>query len=470
VAKDLRTFIAQVEEQHPQSYLRTSKEVDPNLELTGILRKFQDAGQYPMVLFEDVKGCDVRVLGNALGHRDRLALLFDTDSKGLAHAYDARQGTMIPPERVETGPVKEVIETGDDIDVTRIANIVHCGEDAGEYISSGVTVAQDPDNLAYNAGIYRIQVVGPRELRLDPGQYSHIWHMHHKMELRDEPLEVAIVIGHYPSIYMASQYRGPLEHDEIEVAGGLAGEAVRTTPAETLDLNVPADSEIVIEGKLLPHVRKQEGPFGEFSWYLGPGHDTLVFEPTAITRREDAIYQDIFNAHPEHNLIGMVGREANMLAKVRAVVPSVKSVCMPFSACCRFATYVSIKKEYDGQARNAALTALGADPFVKLAIIVDDDVDPYNETQVMWAVATRVRADKDVIVIPESYTCELDPTAYDITDDTKNGYLNAKWIIDATKPVNLPFQQLADVPEEVWRNVRLDEFFPALAGGAAVVA
>jgi len=461
VPKDLRTFIEQVEQRHPQQFLRTSKEVDPNLELTGVLRKFQDQGQYPMVLFENVKGCEVPVLGNALGHRDRLALLFDTDSKGLAHAYDARQGTMIEPERVDDAPVQEIVLTGDDVDVTRIASIVHCGEDGGAYISSGVTVAQDPDNGAYNAGIYRIQVIGPRELRLDPGAYSHIWHMHHKQEQRDEPLEIAIVIGHYPTFYMASQYRGPLEVDEIEVAGGLAGEPIRMTRSATLGIDVPADAEIVIEGKLLPRVRKWEGPFGEFSWYLGPAHDTLVVEVTAITRRRDAIYQDVFNAHPEHNLIGMVGREANLLSKVRAVVPSVKAVSMPFSACCRFACYVSIRKEYDGQARNAALTALGADPFVKLCVVVDDDIDPYDEMRVMWAVATRVRADKDVIVIPEAYTCELDPAAYSIEDPTRNGALNAKWMIDATKPVGLPFQETVDVPEEVWRNIRLEEFFPA---------
>jgi 2,5-furandicarboxylate decarboxylase 1 len=133
---------------------------------------------------------------------------------------------------------------------------------------------------------------------------------------------------------------------------------------------------------------------------------------------------------------------------------------MPFSACCRFATYISIDKEYDGQGRNAALTALGADPFVKLCVVVDDDIDPYDEMRVMWAVATRVRADKDVIVIPEAYTCELDPTAYSIEDDTRNGALNAKWIIDATKPVGLPFQVTVDVPEEVWKPIRLEEFFP----------
>ena len=460
--KDLRTFIEQVEKYHPSSYLTTEQEVDPEYELTGVLRKLQDEGRFPMVMFDNVKGNDLRVLGNALGSRERLALLFDTDNDGLTAAYEQKQGQQIPPEIVETGPIKEVIQTGDDIDVTTIANIVHCegdGGEHGEYISSGVTMVKDPDTGVYNAGIYRIQIIGPNEMRLDPGQYSHIWHLHNKMEQRDEPLEIAIVIGHYPTMYMASQFRGGLDDDEIHVAGGLAGEAMRMVPAETLNMNVPADAEIVIEGKMLPNRREWEGPFGEFSWYMGPAHDANVVEITAITRRSDAIYQDVFNAHPEHNLIGMVGREAGILSKLRAVVPTVQAVSLPFSACCRFAAYVSIKKEYDGQARNAALTALGADPFVKLCIVVDDDIDPYDEMRVMWAVATRVRADKDVIIIPETYTVELDPTAYSIEDDTKNGALNAKWIIDATKPVGLPFQEVADVPEAVWRNVDLEQFF-----------
>jgi 2,5-furandicarboxylate decarboxylase 1 len=194
---------------------------------------------------------------------------------------------------------------------------------------------------------------------------------------------------------------------------------------------------------------------------------TPVVEVTAINRRSDAIYQDIFNAHPEHNLIGMVGREANMLAKVKATIPTTKAVALPFSGCCRFATYVSIKKEYDGQGRNAALTALGADPFVKLCIVVDEDIDPHNEAEVMWAVATRVQADKDVIVIPESYTVELDPSAYSILDRTKRGALNAKWIIDATKPVGLPFQERSTVPEHVWKDMNLDDY---LESAVAVTA
>jgi 2,5-furandicarboxylate decarboxylase 1 len=393
MAKDLRTFLDQVGERFPDDYLTVSREVDPSFELTGVLRKLQDESRYPMVMFENVSGVDVPVLGNALATRDRLALLFDTDRDHLVDAYAERQGTLVEPERVETGPVKEIVETGAEVDATRIARIVHCEGDAGAYISSGVVIAKDPQTGIYNAGIYRTQIIEPRKFRMYPGAYSHLWHLHRAAEERDEPLEVAIVIGHYPTLHMSSQYRGPLEVDEIHVAGGLSGEPVRLTPAETVDLDVPADAEIVIEGRLLPHVREEEGPFAEFSWTLGPAAMTPVMEVTALTRREDAIYQDVFNAHPEHNLIGMVGREANMLAKVRAVIPTVRGVCLPFSSCCRFATYISIKKEYNGQARNAALTALGADHFVKLAVVVDEDINPYNEAEVMWAVATRVPGD-----------------------------------------------------------------------------
>jgi 2,5-furandicarboxylate decarboxylase 1 len=467
--KDLRTFIDQVGERFPEDYMRVSREVDPQFELTGVLRKLQDQSRYPMVLFDSVKGVEVPVLGNALANRDRLALLFDTDRDHLIEGYAERQGTLLEPERVDTGPVKEIVETGEDADATRLARIVHCEGDAGAYISSGVVIAKDPETGVYNAGIYRTQVLGPRKFRMYPGAYSHLWHLHRNAEERDEPLEVAVVIGHYPTLHMSSQYRGPLEVDEIHVAGGLTGEPVRMTPAETLDLDVPADAEIVIEGRLLPHLREEEGPFAEFSWTLGPAAMTPVMEVSAISRRGDAIYQDIFNAHPEHNLIGMVGREANMLAKVRAVVPTVRGVCLPFSACCRFAAYISIEKRFNGQARNAALTALGADHFVKLAVVVDEDINPYNEAEVMWAVATRVQADRDVIVIPETYVVELDPSAYELGDRNKPGALNAKWMIDATKPVGVPYQERSSVPREAWENLRLEDYLEP-AAKAAVAA
>src|SRR4051794_35148550 len=189
--KDLRTFIDQVSERYPDDYLRVSREVDPEFELTGVLRKLQEAGRYPMVRFDDVKGVEVPVLGNALASRDRLALLFDADRHTLSTSYQQRQGNLIPPEQVDGGPVKDVVVTGEDVDVTKIARIVHSEGDAGPYISSGVVLAKDPDTGAYNAGIYRTQVVGPKKMRIFPGRYSHLWHLHKKMEDRGEPIEVA---------------------------------------------------------------------------------------------------------------------------------------------------------------------------------------------------------------------------------------------------------------------------------------
>jgi UbiD family decarboxylase len=112
----------------------------------------------------------------------------------------------------------------------------------------------------------------------------------------------------------------------------------------------------------------------------------------------------------------------------------------------------------DGIGRNAALAALAADPFLKLAIVVDDDINIYNEAEVMWAVATRIQPDRDVVIIPDAYVCELDPSSYDIKGRNIRGYMNAKWFIDATKPYGLPFQERAEVPESVWKNMNLDEY------------
>jgi 2,5-furandicarboxylate decarboxylase 1 len=270
------------------------------------------------------------------------------------------------------------------------------------------------------------------------------------------------MIGHHPAVYMASQFRGPFEVDEMEVAGGLLGEPVRVTVGETVDLNVPADAEIVIEGKIPPDVREQEGPFGEYTWYMGNEEMTPVIDVSAITHRKDPIYYDINSAHPEHNLTGLLGREAMLYKRIKGVVPTLKAVTLPFSGTCRHTAYVSIRKEYDGLGKNTALAALAADPFMKLVIVVDDDIDIFSEAEVMWAVCTRVQAQRDVFVVPDAYVCELDPSAYSVKSMTERGFLNAKWAIDATKPVDLPFQERADVPDEVWRNMKLEDYLETL--------
>jgi 2,5-furandicarboxylate decarboxylase 1 len=401
------------------------------------------------------------VAANTVATRDRLAFLFGCSAAEVVDTYTARQDRPIPPVRVSDGPVREVVQVGEAANLLELPQIVHCGDDAGPYFSSGVVLARDPDTGTYNAGIYRTQIIGPRKVRIYPSAATHLRHLYNQAEARGEALEVAWVLGHHPALLLAAQYRGPIDVDEIHVAGGLFGEPLRMLPAETVALDVPADAEIVVEGRILPHIREAEGPFGEFTWTLGPAEMNPIAEITAITRRRDAIYLDVFNAHQEHNLLGMIGREANLFQRVRASVPAVKAVTLPLSGTCRFTAYVSIGKSHPGAARHAGLAAIAADSFIKQVVVVDEDVDVFDEADVLWAVAARVQADRDILVLPDQWTNELDPSAHEMNDRTKRGGVNAKWIVDATSPFGLPVQPKADVPEEIWRNIQLEDFLPA---------
>ncbi|GAB4244515.1 MAG: UbiD family decarboxylase [Thermoleophilia bacterium] len=456
--KDLRSFIDEVKSTAPAEFARVAREVDPNLELTGVLRKLQERNEYPAVMFEKVRGTDMPVLANVLASRKRLAIALETTEAGLTMEYARRQESPIAPVETADAPVRDVVYTGDQVDLRKMPNIVHCGGDGGPYISSGVCIVRDPETGIHNAGTYRLQIKGTNRLGIYPGVYSHLYHVQRKYEQQGLDAPVAIAIGHHPAFYLAGQYRGPLDVDELHIAGGLLGEALRTVRCETVDLLAPADAEIVIEGRILANVREHEGPFGEYTWYMGPAVDCQVIEVTALTHRKDSIYQDVFSAHPEHNLMGLLGREAMMFQRVKAAVPTVTALTLPFSGTCRHSAYVSVKKEYDGAGKNVALATLAADPFMKMVVVVDDDIDVFNEMEVMWAVTTRVQADRDIFVVPDAYVCELDPSAYDIADRAKRGYVNAKWAIDATKPVGIEFQERADVPETVWKDMNLQEY------------
>jgi 2,5-furandicarboxylate decarboxylase 1 len=461
MSKDLRTYLRLLDEQAPAELIRVGREVDPNLQLTAILRRLQADGRSPVLLFEKVKGTSIPVLTNTLATRERLGFAFGSTAAEVVTAYTARQGKWIAPVLVTEAPVQEVVQLGEAANLLELTQIVHCGDDAGAYIGSGVTVVKDPETGCYNMGMYRTQIAGRNRVRLYPVLTTHLMHLFLKAERLGQPLEVAWVVGHHPAFLLASQYRGPLDLDDRHVAGGLMGEPLRMVPAKTLSMDVPADAEIVIEARMLPGVRELEGPFGEFSWTLGPAEMTPVAEVAAITRRRDAIFLDVFNAHPEHNLIGMIGREATVFQRVKASMPAVKAVALPMSGTCRFTCYVSIGPSHPAAGRHAALAALAADPIIKLVVVVDDDIDVYDDAQVLWAMATRVQPDRDVIVIPDAWTNELDPAAHQPLDNTRRGGMNGKWIVDATRPVGLPSQPRADVPEEIWRSIRLEDFLPA---------
>src|SRR6266487_1438499 len=163
-------------------------------------------------------------------------------------------------------------------------------------------------------------------------------------------------------------------------------------------------------------------------------------------------------SYEEHTHTGRLGREAVLYKRVRAAMPGVKDVHMPMSGICRFHAYVQIRKEYDGAGKIAALAALASDPFVKLAVVVDEDVDIHSDAEVLWAIATRTQPDRDTFFVPESATSRLDPASYSIWSRWEKDTMNTKWAIDATKPVEAPFEERADVPREVWESMDLSEY------------
>ena len=253
----------------------------------------------------------------------------------------------------------------------------------------------------------------------------------------------------------------PFGRDDHGVIGSLMDEPLRLVPSETWGdrFLVPADAELVIEGEVPPDVREVEGPFGEFTGYYGPQRVRWVIDVKAISGRHDAIHQDIFVGHRDVWTMGSFPKEGSIYNRIKGVVPGVQGVHLPISATGRYHCYISIDKRVDGESKQAALIALGECDFVKHVVVVDADIDPYNEEQVLWAIATRVQADRDVDVIRNCKGNTLDPSQED-------DVMSAKMIIDATKPVHRPYEERVRVPSSAF--VQNPDFYTA-NGLAAVV-
>ncbi|MFO1377866.1 MAG: UbiD family decarboxylase [Steroidobacteraceae bacterium] len=458
--KDLRYYLSQLEQSMPDEYVRIERAVDPRFELSAVLRKLQDENRFPAVHFSRVKGSAFPVVSNLFASTRRLALAFGVEPENVLQGYMDREDQLLESRLVRRGPVQDVVRTGRQVDLTKLPVVTHCEKDAGPYFTSAVGVFKDPDTGVFDVGIFRMQLKGRNRLGVLYGAYSKAARIIRINEQRNRPTEMAVFIGHHPAAILCSQTKVPVHVDEFAVMGGLLGEPVELVSAKTVDVRVPAWAEFVLEGEILPHVREPEGPFGEYPWYYGLEYSSHVMNVKAVTHREDAIYHDIFSAHPDHNMCGKIQRESVIFKRVRMAVPGVKAVTLPLAGACRHVGYVSMKKEFDGQGKTAAMAALVAEPMMKLAVIVDDDINVQNDTEVWWAVATRAQADRAIFTVPESYVSELDPSAYSIRSRNERGYLGTKWAIDATRPVNLPFEERADVPYDVWSKIRLKDYLP----------
>jgi 2,5-furandicarboxylate decarboxylase 1 len=450
--KDLRRFISELEARSPDDIARVTKLISARYEISALLTHLEKLKKFPLLYCENVAGSDAPVVVNLQASRRLMAMALECEPRELARQYSERQLRTLAPVEIENAPVHEAIQTGDEVDLGKVPILTHYDVNAAPYITAGIVAAADPDSGMRNTSYNRLMLAGKRELRIFMAIGRHLCTLHNKLERRNQPLPVAIIIGVHPLFSLGAQAFTPATEDEYAVIGGMMAEPLRVVKAKTVPILVPADAEMIIEGLMLPNVRRIEGPFGEFTGHAVPSDNRPVIEVTAITHRRNYIFQDIHAGYTEHKLMGAVPREAALLKAVRQTVPTVKEVCMPVSGTCRFHAYISIAKRAPGQAKNALCAAFAADMLLKHVVIVDDDIDVFDEERVLWAVANRFQADRGLVVIADAQGSELDPSA-------GPGGVNAKMGLDATKPLT-GFPPELRVPDDVMKRIRLGDFLP----------
>lgn len=457
---DLRTFLEDCSRSFPGEVVHVEQKVERKYEITALIAELEKARRFPVLVFENVwddgRKLPFKLVTLIHSSRRRIASLLDTVPERIGNAYNVRLQKRIRPVVVpkKEAPVKDVVRNGAAVDLSILPAPVHHEMDPGPYITAGFLTCYDPDTGVENSAIHRGWMKGRDEVRVYLTAATHNALIFAKHEQRGEDMKAAYWIGHHPLIVLGCSAAIPYGDSHYETAGGFLGTPLRLTPSETLgdDFLVPADAEVVIEG-IIPHgQRRPEGPFGEYTRYSGPQKWNPFLKVTAITHRRDACWESLPVGHT--HWISSIAREGTAFDAIRRAVPTVQSVHAPMSGCGVFHLYIQIKNSFEGASRSALVAGLLSDYLVKHAFVFDQDVDIFDEREVLHALATRFQGDKDLIVIPRLTGPALDPSV--------EGILTTKVGFDCTKPFGQPFGKEVDIPEEVKERQHLREILTGL--------
>jgi 4-hydroxy-3-polyprenylbenzoate decarboxylase/2,5-furandicarboxylate decarboxylase 1 len=405
---DMRSFLERLEE--ADDLVHVTRPVSPEFEIAAGIRRTSSIDG-PALWFDDVRGHEMPVVGGLYSSLRRIHLgleadrehYFDRVLKGFAHP--------IAPETVEDAPCQEVVVDGDDASFHRLPICTHNELDVAPFVTMGVQFARHPVH-GPNACISRMQILDERLSGMVSIPPQHLGLYFVDAESRGEPLQVAVAIGNDPYVTMASQVAGPIDLDEMTIAGGWMGEPVRMVRCVTIDVEVPATSEIVLEGELLPGERRREGPFGEVTGFYSPPSEQPVFRLKAMTHRRDPIYLTGLTGEPstDNHVMRQGIHEPLLFGRLRDICHTIHDVCLT-RATGGAHVVISMTPQYKTQARDVMMAALlGGKYRPKVVIVVDEDVDPRDPAQVEWATAYRVQPDRDVVIVPRMRGVGLDPS------------------------------------------------------------
>lgn len=423
--------------------LVVDREVDPFHELAAVTHLAQKRWGKP-ILFTSVKGSRFPVVTNIYGSRERLAEVIGIRAADFCRQWSnlsnlGSAGNFKPFVSVD-GP--ELV----DCKLSDLPLITYSDRDGGPYFTSAMFIAKDPETGVGNLSFHRSMYISDEELRCRLAPRHHLTIYHEKAEQMGKPLEAAMLIGPPATSFLTAAAPLPYDVDELEVAARLRGSPITMRKCRHIDLEVPAETEVVIEGRFLPNERRPEGPFGEFMGYYVPVGPNAVFEVLGVTVRKDAIFHSILCGSAEEVLTLELSVSANIFQRLNAALPGIVDVtCQPFVT----HPIIKIRPQFEGHARQVMLATIGAEPiWAKVITVVDEDVDIYDMDDVMWAILTRSRPDKDMLIIPET------PSFY--RDEHKDHW--GRLLIDATKP----FERRAEFERKKIRladTIKLSDWF-----------
>jgi 2,5-furandicarboxylate decarboxylase 1 len=412
--KNLQTFIAQEGAKREGSIIRENNFVDANNYETIAYLKHLDVRNEPkMVLFENVPALNGKKSDYALFYNPWVTRQYIADSLDMGDIHSPMEVSLevakleqqkgqieiIPAEKA---PVKEAIYTGDKADLRMLPMPMHQKGDVGPYHTMTCAMKGLNDDF-YDITFTKNKYHDPHRMSFSAHKHHHLEAMASEYEEKNLRAPVIVILGHHPAFYLSTCCMTPLGNNDYLTAAAFLRESLRLTPSTTWGdkFLVPADAEVIIEGEVLPGVRESQNPFGEILGYAQPEMRMPVIEVTAITTRKKAIVEDFWPGHMDHWNLGSIPKEGSVYNVIKKNIPGIKAIHLPASGCGRCICYISIKKEFENEPNKAGMQAFVEMPNLKLAVIVDEDVDVFNEREVMWAVATRVHWDRDIEIIRE---------------------------------------------------------------------
>lgn len=399
--------------------IRITKAVDPKFELAGIVSKL-DKGK--AIVFESVKDSKIKVAANVLGTRYRIALSVNSKNENLIQ------------ERINEAirNKSEIKNLTDNKIWGKISNnlfhlpiVTHFEKDSGAFITSSLVIAKDKETGTQNLSTHRLLRLDKKRMAIRMVEGRHLHNCFTSAKDHNEDLPVSIIIGTHPAVSVAAAYQAPYGENELNIANSLMRNKLSLTKSPGTGLNVPTNSEILLEGRILADETAEEQMVEMLRTY-DIKRKQPVFELDKIYLTSDPIYHDILPGYGEHRLLMGLPIESKIFHSVKDVIPGTRKVHLTDGGSNWLVAVIQIKKRLEGEPKNAIIAAFAGHPSLKIAIVVDDDIDPTNPTEVEYAISTRCQADKDLIAISNSKGSSLDPSS------DQNNLLTTKMGIDAT--------------------------------------